>query len=134
MDASNILFRTWDRYNGDLIEKEYSNVIRIVDPNQIEIEEILEEEPELLVPEWIKSTAVWWAEGQITDDEFVAAIEYLIQEKIISVTESSDGTAQTESIPDWVKNNAAWWAEGLISEADFLNGLEYLIKIGIVQV
>lgn len=38
-----------------------------------------------LVPTWIKSVADWWAKGQISDLEFLKAIEYLVNNKIISV-------------------------------------------------
>nr|MBC8251095.1 hypothetical protein [Candidatus Nitrosopelagicus sp.] len=31
------------------------------------------------VPDWVKNTAGWWAEGQITESEFVSAIEHLVK-------------------------------------------------------
>jgi hypothetical protein len=31
------------------------------------------------VPDWVKNTAGWWAEGQISENEFVNAIEHLIK-------------------------------------------------------
>jgi len=37
------------------------------------------------VPEWVKNTAGWWAEGQIDDDAFVNALQYLIQQGLIQV-------------------------------------------------
>jgi phosphonate transport system substrate-binding protein len=37
------------------------------------------------VPEWIKNTASFWASGQISDDEFINAIEFLISSGIIQV-------------------------------------------------
>ena len=38
------------------------------------------------IPAWIKNTAGWWAEGNITETEFLRAIEYLIDNKIIKIT------------------------------------------------
>jgi hypothetical protein len=39
------------------------------------------------VPSWVKSTAGWWATDQIEESEFILAIEYLIQNKIIQISE-----------------------------------------------
>jgi hypothetical protein len=37
------------------------------------------------IPSWIKNNAEWWAQGLITEDQFVKGIEYLVKEKIIEV-------------------------------------------------
>lgn len=37
------------------------------------------------IPAWIKNTAGWWADGNITETEFLRAIEYLIDNKIIKI-------------------------------------------------
>ena len=38
-----------------------------------------------MVPDWIKQTAGWWSEGVISDDEFVAALQYLITINVIVI-------------------------------------------------
>jgi len=35
------------------------------------------------IPDWIKQNAKWWSEGKITDGEYLEAIRYLINQKII---------------------------------------------------
>ena len=85
------------------------------------------------VPGWVKNTAGWWADGAISEGEFVRGIEFLIQEQIIDTdaqTSSSDGTGA--AIPDWVKNTAGWWADGAISEGEFVNAIEHLVKTGTI--
>ena len=85
------------------------------------------------VPAWVKNTAGWWADGAISEGEFVKGVEYLIQQQIIDTdaqTTSSDGTGA--SIPDWVKNTAGWWADGAISEGEFVNAIEHLVKTGTI--
>ena len=85
------------------------------------------------VPAWVKNTAGWWAEGAISEGEFVKGVEYLIQQQIIDTdaqTTSSDGTGA--AIPDWVKNTAGWWADGSISEGEFVNAIEHLVKTGTI--
>jgi len=38
------------------------------------------------IPDWVKNTAGWWADGQIDDNAFVSGIQYLIKEGIIKVS------------------------------------------------
>lgn len=40
------------------------------------------------IPEWIKNIAGFWSQGQTTDSDFVNAIEFLIDEGIIEVSNS----------------------------------------------
>ena len=37
------------------------------------------------VPDWIRNNAGWWADGQISDDDFVSGIKYLVEQGIIKV-------------------------------------------------
>ncbi len=40
---------------------------------------------ETTIPKWIKNNAGWWAEGKLTDSEFMLGIEYLIEKGIIII-------------------------------------------------
>ena len=87
------------------------------------------------VPSWVKSNAGWWADGTISETEFVSGIQHLIKDGILVVpptTISAETTA--EGVPSWVKSNAGWWADGTISDGEFVNGIQHLIKIGILNV
>ena len=93
---------------------------------------------ETKIPNWIKNVAGWWATNDISEKEFLAGIEYLINNDIIHLSflpcggaaaiAASDPTLEAKLIPNWVKNNAGWWATDQIEDADFINGIEYLIK------
>ena len=37
------------------------------------------------IPDWIKQNAKWWADGLISDDDYIAALQFLIKEGIIIV-------------------------------------------------
>ena len=52
------------------------------------------------VPDWIKNTAKWYGDGDITEDDFLNAIKYLIQQKIIIISESGITTKSTIVIPN----------------------------------
>ena len=93
------------------------------------------------IPSWIKKTTGWWAEGKVTENEFLQGITYFINYRIIVITdlptfESADSATESVdySIPIWIKNNAGWWADGDIPDSAFVSGLQWLIKNGIMQV
>ena len=86
-----------------------------------------------LVPNWVKDNAGWWADGSITDQDFVLGIEYLIEIGVIIVQPTQTTGAETE-IPSWIKDNAKWWSQDLITENDFILGLQYLIEVGIINI
>lgn len=44
---------------------------------------------EVLIPSWIKNIAKFWVEGKISDKEFLGAIQYLIDKKILTVNEQT---------------------------------------------
>ncbi|MYL11464.1 MAG: peptidase [Cenarchaeum sp. SB0669_bin_11] len=91
--------------------------------------------PVAVIPDWIKNTAMWWAEGSIDDESFVQGLQFLIQNGILSIppTEST-GDSTGGAIPDWIKNTAMWWAEGSIDDESFVQGLQFLIQNGILRV
>jgi len=86
------------------------------------------------VPSWIKNNAGWWADGTISESEFVQGIQHLIKENILKVPQTQVSSEKTTGVPVWVKNNAGWWADGTISDKEFLNGIQHLIKLGIIDI
>ena len=81
------------------------------------------------IPNWIKDVAGWWANDEISENEFLTGIEYLMNNNIISIDfipcsiiESQTGSS-VNLVPNWIKNNAEWWSKDLISDIDFINGL-----------
>jgi len=100
------------------------------------------------IPSWIKEQGKWWAEGSISDNEFINSVQYMIKENIMVIPDLPEEVTQMElkdekramgmereqNVPDWVRNNAGWWADGLISEDDFLNGIKYLVEKGIIRI
>ena len=92
---------------------------------------------EKTIPGWIKNVAGWWGNDEISEKEFLTALEYMINHNIISLVTipcSTLGTSSNESVPDWVKHNAGWWSENLIEDTDFISGIEYLMKKQIIAV
>ena len=90
-------------------------------------------EPVITIPSWVKSNAGWWADGQISDSDFVQGIEFLITEGIMTIPPTQSGTSTSQEIPNWVRNNAGWWSNDQITDSDFVSGIQYLISNGIMK-
>ena len=89
------------------------------------------------IPSWVKNISGWWADDQISEKEFLTAIEYMINNNIILLSImpcGTFGTSSTESVPSWVKNTAGWWADDEIDDDTFVNALTYLIKEQIISI
>ncbi len=50
------------------------------------------------IPKWVKSNAEWWASGNISDDEFTNAIQYLIKNGMINVKINQQNQISQEDI------------------------------------
>ena len=89
----------------------------------------------LVIPEWIKNNAGWWADGQIDDNSFVQGIQFLIKERIMEIPSGTPNPDSiTNEIPEWIKNNAGWWADGQIDDNSFVQGIQWLITNGVMKV
>jgi len=86
------------------------------------------------IPAWVKNNAAWWAEGSISQADFVSGLQFLIQKDILKVPATQVSESKSDKVPDWVKNNAGWWAEGKVTDADFINGVQFLMKVGLISV
>jgi len=90
------------------------------------------------IPLWVKNNANWWSYDEISDDDFVAGIRYLIDQNVIPVSDRNVVTilepVHEIVLPVWVKNNAGWWADGLVSDQEFVQAIEWLIDEGVMTV
>ncbi|MDE1818692.1 MAG: hypothetical protein KGI19_08830 [Thaumarchaeota archaeon] len=48
------------------------------------------------IPTWIKNTAKWWGEGQISDDEYIKSIQWLIDQKILVIPQVVNVQTQSQ--------------------------------------
>jgi tetratricopeptide (TPR) repeat protein len=86
------------------------------------------------IPEWIKPLVKWWSEGNIGDSEFVSALLYLIENKIIQIPPVEIQSISENKIPEWVKDIAVLWADEKIDDAAFVSGIQYLIENRLIAV
>ena len=86
------------------------------------------------IPDWIRPVAKWWSEDKLEDMEFVKALEFLIQNKVIQIEAISENSMKRQEIPFWIKQNAGWWADKRIEDSEFVSGIQFLMENGIIQI
>ena len=86
----------------------------------------------IVLPAWIKTTVGFWTSGVTSDAEFVSAIQFLINERVIIVhptASESDGAAE---VLQWVKTTARFWVDGLTTDREFVDAIQFLIGAGVI--
>ena len=96
-------------------------------------EELIENEP-ANIPEYVRFIAKSWADGHIEDSEFIDAIGFLINNRIMGIPDVNPVQQSNNGIPLWIKDRAEWWAEEDIEDSDFVSGIHYMIENGIMKV
>jgi len=87
------------------------------------------------VPDWIKFTSGVWVDGNSSDSEFINAIQFLIEDKIIVIPPTAQGSAgESNEIPSWIKFTTGVWVDGNSSDSEFISAIQFLIKEGIMKI
>ena len=104
-----------------------------------------------IFPDWVRQATSIWINGQISDSEFLALIQNILDKNIlpdeIDSQEILKNTARTvihdipelygektsELIPHWVKDRAEWWIDGKIDDLQFLRTIHYLREVGYLE-
>jgi hypothetical protein len=75
-----------------------------------------------------------WSEEKIVDTKFINVINYLIENRIITINQNESEILEIKKIPSWIKTTAGWWADGTIDDKTFVNGLEFLVQKSIIPI
>ena len=86
------------------------------------------------VPGWIKITAGFWVDGFSSDNEFVSAIEFLINEGVMVLPPTAYGGETSAEIPSWIQTTTGFWVDGFTSDEEFVSAIQWLIKNGIMKI
>ena len=66
------------------------------------------------IPSWVKNNAIWWGEEQISDSEFLSALQFLINSGHLQVGSSTDDTAELEKELESSKNLKQKYQQSMI--------------------
>ena len=50
------------------------------------------------IPSWVKMTALWWGQDQISDEDFLSAMQFLIKEGILVIPEETQSQIDPPSL------------------------------------
>ncbi|MDE1844561.1 MAG: hypothetical protein KGI10_04440 [Thaumarchaeota archaeon] len=82
------------------------------------------------IPIWIKRVAGLWSSGNTYDENFHAAVDYMVKHNIVS---SNDQRNTVSTVPHWMQKNAHLWFTGEINDNTFVGSIQYLISSGIIH-
>jgi hypothetical protein len=86
------------------------------------------------IPAWVKNNAGWWANGTISEFEFVQGMQFLIKDGVMVIPPTTISGENSQSVPIWIKNNAGWWADGIITDTEFVQAIQHLIKTDVISI
>ena len=81
----------------------------------------------------IINSASFWIQGYTSDDEFISAMQYLVNEGIITLPPTEKALdSEDENIPSWIKQTVGFWVDGYTTDVEFINAIQYLVKQGVI--
>ena len=87
------------------------------------------------IPSWIKFTSGVWVDGDSSDAEFINAIQFLIENEIIVIPPTVQGSdGESNEVPSWIKFTTGVWVDGDSSDDEFINAIQFLIEEGIMTI
>jgi len=128
----------WSYQGDDRMQKLLERSLHYI---ELEIQESLDEAKSgvddptpAIIPSWIKTTTGYWVDGFSSDDEFVNAMQFLIDEGIIVIPPTASGGETAAEIPSWIKTTTGYWVNNKITDVEFINAIQWLINNGIIRV
>lgn len=80
------------------------------------------------IPKWVKNNALWWGQGQISDSDYLAGLEYLVNNNYINVGIQSGDTEQLEEKIESLSNLKEGYQKSAIELKKENERLESLIE------
>ena len=77
-------------------------------------------------------TVEFWTSGVTSDAEFVSAIQFLINERVIIVPPTASESDGATEVLQWIKTTARFWVDGLATDREFVDAIQFLIRTGII--
>lgn len=105
-------------------------------------------ESDSIFPQWIRQSTEIWVNGDITDSQYLALMEHVLNNGILQIETVDDKNLKhaakmvmrdipelsqnvdPELIPLWTKDRAQWWVEGKITDEQFFGTIHYLRESG----
>ena len=82
---------------------------------------------ESIIPEWINNIFVWYGQGQVSEIELLQSIEWLIENNVLEISQSSENNDWKEQADKLYKENRGLKGDIDVLEKDYVDALR-LIK------
>ncbi len=126
-------------YQGDdrmqkLLERSHHYIELEIQESLDEAKSGVDDPTPAIIPSWIKTTTGYWVDGFSSDDEFVNAMQFLIDKRIIIIPPTASGGETAAEIPSWIKTTTGYWVNNKITDVEFINAIQWLVNNGIIRV
>ena len=128
--ATNSIFKT----GGDYKIKSYYGFPSTITDVNISYNQTQSPSNTYQIPHYVKNNVRWWANGEITNSDFINGIQFLIKNGYMVIHTPNIPKVNSNLIPVWIKYNAGNWTSGNVSDDEFAADISYLINHGIIQV
>ncbi len=86
-------------HRSDIIWFDENEIEEEIKEKIIDVDESVTSEKNDIIPSWVKNNAGWWADGQISENDFLSGIKHLVKTGIISIsTNSLNSVSESDSI------------------------------------
>ena len=77
-----------------------------------------------LIPSWIKNTALWWGQGNISDDDFLGAMQFLIKEGLLVIPSEQDEKIHVSqlTVQELKEQSVSWNYKDILRNEEYYKG------------
>ncbi|MCV0393065.1 MAG: PQQ-dependent sugar dehydrogenase [Nitrosopumilus sp.] len=84
----------------------------------------------IIIPQWIKDSAILWSNDVIGDETFVEILNELVNSEILKNSQPDS----ENKIPKWIKNTVKWWTTDQINNVTFVQSIQWMIDKGFLKI
>ncbi len=143
-NQTNSILVQFDKDTGILVQLAISHVVnvngkvsvsqqsyKLVDTNKITYSNYVA--GHVFIPSWIKDDAKFWSDGSMTSAQFIQDMQYLIDNGIVTIPQTTPSDNPSSQIPSWVEDDAKYWSSDSISDNEFAGAIQYLVSNNMIS-
>lgn len=86
------------------------------------------------IPDWFKQTTEFWVTQNMSDDEYMQTLKFLLEEQVMFVPQTKLPKDNTDvTIPIWINNIAKKWTEDKITNDEFSIGIKWMLDNNLIR-
>ena len=86
------------------------------------------------IPDWFKQTTEFWTSQNMTNEEYIQTLEFLLEEQIMYVPQTKLPKDNIDIIiPIWISDIAKKWIDNKITNDEFSIGIQWMLENNLIQ-